>query len=135
MIFGTWSIAHPAKDCGDLQTAIETRRDIFRREMMFVKKQQRIEQLRLQQQNNNVESTIESPPTTTLSPSTPTPTPSSINATKSLGKKIKFNTHIFEELSYSNQYRANHARTTERRQPEASHSLDQFAPGRLHRRQ
>lgn len=54
-IFGTWSISHPAKDCGDLQTTIETRRDIFRREMLFVKKQHRLEQLGLM--NNETKST------------------------------------------------------------------------------
>lgn len=69
-IFGTWSIAHPAKDCGDLQTAIETRRDIFRREMMFVKKQQRLEQLRLLQTNgaaDNKEADIANESSTTTS--------------------------------------------------------------------
>lgn len=50
-IFGTWSIVHPAKDCHDLQMSIETKRDIFRKEMLYVKKIQKLE--RLKSTNNN----------------------------------------------------------------------------------
>lgn len=50
-IFGTWSFVHPAKDCHDLQMSIETKRDIFRKEMLYVKKIQKLE--RLKSTNNN----------------------------------------------------------------------------------
>lgn len=43
-IFGTWSIVYPAKDCRDLQVSIETKRDIFRRDMFEFKKQQKFEE-------------------------------------------------------------------------------------------
>lgn len=45
-IFGTWNIVRPMRDCRDLQTALETKRDIFRKELLYVKKQHRLEQLR-----------------------------------------------------------------------------------------
>lgn len=47
----------PLRDCRDLQTSLETRRDIFRREMLFVKKQQRLEKMRQQMANGNETST------------------------------------------------------------------------------
>lgn len=49
-IFGTWNIVRPLRDCRDLQTALETRRDIFRRDLLSAKKHQRLEELRVQQQ-------------------------------------------------------------------------------------
>lgn len=44
-MFGTWNIVRPFRDCTDLQTALETRRDIFRKDMMNEKKQQRLEEM------------------------------------------------------------------------------------------
>lgn len=46
-IFGTWNIVHPAKDCRDLQMSIETRRDIFRRDMMQLKRQEKLEKMKI----------------------------------------------------------------------------------------
>lgn len=45
-IFGTWSFVHPAKECRELQMSIETKRDIFRREMMFIKKSQMLDKMK-----------------------------------------------------------------------------------------
>lgn len=58
-IFGTWSIVHPAKDCHDLQMSIETKRDIFRKEMLYVKKIQKLERLK-STNNNAAETTLQS---------------------------------------------------------------------------
>ncbi|KAJ6641323.1 hypothetical protein Bhyg_06259 [Pseudolycoriella hygida] len=45
-IFGTWSIVHPAKDCKDLQMAIETKRDIFRKETVHTRKQEKLSKIK-----------------------------------------------------------------------------------------
>lgn len=45
-IFGTWSIVHPAKDCRDLQMAIETKRDIFRKETVHTRKQEKLSKIK-----------------------------------------------------------------------------------------
>ncbi|KAG4067666.1 hypothetical protein HA402_005438 [Bradysia odoriphaga] len=45
-IFGTWSIVHPAKDCRDLQMAIETKRDIFRKETIHTRKQEKLSKIK-----------------------------------------------------------------------------------------
>lgn len=50
-IFGIWSIVHSAKDCHDLQMSIETKRDIFRKEMLYVKKNQKLEKMKAEQNN------------------------------------------------------------------------------------
>lgn len=46
-IFGTWNIVHPAKDCRDLHMSIETRRDIFRRDMMQLKRQEKLKKMKI----------------------------------------------------------------------------------------
>jgi len=45
-IFGTWSIVHPASDCRDLQMAIETKRDIFRKETIHLKRKEKLDHLK-----------------------------------------------------------------------------------------
>lgn len=43
-IFGVWNFVHTPKDCRDLQMFVETKRDIFRKDILHMKKKQQEKQ-------------------------------------------------------------------------------------------
>lgn len=48
-IFGIWNFVHPARDCRDLQMSLESKRDIFHKELLHVKRLEKLEKIKQNQ--------------------------------------------------------------------------------------